>query len=193
MGLRNLERKRLPNVIPRQRVSDPSRRISRDDWKEVKMGRRKKIIERRVYPDPLFHDGVVGKFLSRLMKAGKKSLAETLFYGALDLVKEKKLGKEPLEIFKRALDNVKPAVEVRSRRVGGATYQVPMEVRPDRRQALAIRWLISYAEERKGKSMRENLAHEIVDAFNGTGGAIRKKEDVHRMAEANKAFAHYRW
>ena len=157
------------------------------------MGRRKKTIERRVNLDPLFHDAVVGKFVSRLMKEGKKSLAETLLYGALDLVKEKNLGKEPLEILKRALDNVKPAVEVRSRRVGGATYQVPMEVRPERRQALAIRWIISYAEDRKGKSMRSNLAEEIVDAFNGTGGAIRKKEDVHRMAEANKAFAHYRW
>src|SRR3989338_7557700 len=157
------------------------------------MGRRKKTIERRVNLDPLFHDAVVGKFVSRLMKEGKKSLAETLLYGALDLVKERNLGKEPLEVFKRALDNVKPSVEVRSRRVGGATYQVPMEVRTERRQALAIRWLITYAEERKGKSMQANLAEEIVDAFNGTGGAIRKKEDVHRMAEANKAFAHYRW
>ncbi len=157
------------------------------------MGRRKKTVERKVTPDPLFKDLVVAKFVNRLMEQGKKNLAETIFYGALDLIKERNLGKEPLDIFKRALDNIKPFVEVRSRRVGGATYQVPMEVRPDRRQALALRWMISYAEARKGRSMQAKLAEEIVDAFNGTGGAIRKKEDVHRMAEANKAFAHYRW
>ncbi len=127
------------------------------------------------------------------MFGGKKSVAEQIFYDALEMIKSKNLGKDPLEIFKRALDNIKPFVEVRSRRVGGATYQVPMEVRPERRQALAIRWMINYASERKGRSMEERLAEEMVDAYNGTGGAIRKKEDVHKMAEANKAFAHYRW
>ena len=193
MGLKNLGLRQQRDVILNEVKDLEIPRFARNDWKEVNMGRRKKTIERRSVLDALFHDVVVGKFVSRLMKEGKKSIAEALLYGALDLVKEKNLGKEPLDIFKRALDNVKPAVEVRSRRVGGATYQVPMEVRSERRQALAIRWLITYAGERKGKSMKANLAEEIVDAFNGTGGAIRKKEDVHRMAEANKAFAHYRW
>lgn len=157
------------------------------------MGRRKKIIERRIIHDPVYHEVMITKFVNRLMQKGKKNVAESIFYDALDLIKEKNLGKEPLEVFKRAIENLKPWVEVRSRRVGGATYQVPMEVRPDRRQALAIRWLIAYAQGRKGRSMQEKLAEEITEAFNGTGGAIRKKEDVHRMAEANKAFAHYRW
>ena len=157
------------------------------------MGRRKKTIHRRLIADPVYQDFLIAKFVNRLNRGGKKSLAESIFYKSLEAIKQKNLGKEPLEIFKRAVENVKPLVEVRSRRVGGATYQVPMEVRSDRRQALAIRWLIGYAEERKGHSMVEKLADEFADAFNGTGGAIRKKEDVHRMAEANKAFSHFRF
>ena len=157
------------------------------------MGRRKRAVHRTVLPDPIYDDLVVAKFLNRLMLRGKKGVSEGIFYGALEVIKQRNLGKDALEVFKRAVDNVKPFVEVRSRRVGGATYQVPMEVRPERRQALAIRWLIAYAQERNGKSMAENLSNEILDAFHGTGGAMKKKEDVHRMAEANKAFSHYRW
>ena len=157
------------------------------------MGRRKRAVKRKILPDPVYHDTLVAKFVSRLMVDGKKSVAESIFYSALDMLKEKNLGKTPVEVFKRAIDNIKPLVEVRSRRVGGATYQVPVEVRPERRHSLAIRWLITYAAERGGQSMKENLSAELIDAFNGTGGAIRKKEDVHRMAEANKAFSHYRW
>lgn len=157
------------------------------------MGRRKRAVKRSILSDPLYHDLLVARFVNHLMERGKKSLAESIFYGALDAIKEKNVGKDPLDVLKRAIDNVKPLVEVRSRRVGGATYQVPMEVRSERRQSLAIRWLITYAAERNGKSMRENLSNEILDAFHGTGGAMRKKEDIHRMAEANKAFSHYRW
>jgi len=157
------------------------------------MGRRKRAVKRKIIADSIYNDQLVAKFISRLIKTGKKSLAETIFYGALNMIKDKKIGKDPLDVFKRAVDNVKPLVEVRSRRVGGATYQVPMEVRYDRRQSLAIRWLITHASLRNGRSMRDNLCNEFLDAFNGTGGAIRKKEDVHRMAEANKAFSHYRW
>jgi len=157
------------------------------------MGRRKKSVKRTIQPDAIYDDLLVGKFVNRLMLKGKKNVAERILYGALDEIESKKLGKKALEIFKRAIDNVKPVVEVRSRRVGGATYQVPMEVRPERRASLAIRWIISSAQNRSGHSMQEKLASELSDAFNGTGGAINKKEDVHRMAEANKAFAHYRW
>lgn len=157
------------------------------------MGRKKRVFKKKRYEDPLYHDPVVARFINRLMQRGKKGVAERILYEVFDRISEKKLGKESLEIFKRAVENCKPFVAVRSRRVGGATYQVPMEVRPERRQSLAIRWLITYAQERKGKSMHEKLCDELVDAYNGTGGAIRKKEDVHKMAEANKAFAHYRW
>jgi len=157
------------------------------------MGRRKKAVKRTIHRDPVYQDLLVAKFVNRLLKDGKKSAAEGILYGALTGIKEKNVGKGPLEVFKRAVDNVKPVVEVRSRRVGGATYQVPVEVRPERRQSLAIRWLITYASERPGRSMRDNLCDELIDAFRGTGGAIRKKEDVHRMADANKAFSHYRW
>lgn len=157
------------------------------------MGRRKKIIYRRTSIDPKHQDVVVSKFINQLMSKGKKSVAESIFYKSLEALRDKNLGKEPIEIFKRALENVKPFVEVRSRRVGGATYQVPVEVRPDRRQTLAIRWMLQYAWSRRGHSMIEKLTQEIIDAFGGTGGAIKKKEDMHRMAEANKAFAHYRW
>lgn len=158
------------------------------------MGRKKRVFKKKkTYEDPVYHDSVIARFINRLMRAGKKGAAERILYDVFNTISGKKLGKEPLEIFKRAVENCKPFVVVRSRRVGGATYQVPMEVRPERRQSLAIRWLITYAQERKGKSMHEKLSDEIIDAYNGTGGAIRKKEDVHKMAEANKAFAHYRW
>jgi len=145
-----------------------------------------------VLPDPKFHDRMVTKFMNTIMAEGKKSLAERVFYGALDLIQQRTKD-EPLAIFEKALDNVKPVVEVRSRRVGGATYQVPVEVRPARRISLGMRWLVTYARERPEKSMVERLAGEINDAANNRGAAIKKREDTHRMAEANKAFAHYRW
>jgi small subunit ribosomal protein S7 len=142
--------------------------------------------------DPRFNDRQVARFINVLMRKGKKSLAEDIFYGAMDII-SKKTGNEPLKVFKQAIDNVRPVVEVKSRRVGGASYQVPVDVRSMRRVSLAHRWLILYARGRSGKSMKEKLAAEILDASNRTGGAVRKKEDTHRMAEANKAFAHYRW
>lgn len=147
---------------------------------------------RDVLPDPRYNDLTVTKFINGLMIQGKKSAAEKIFYGAISLV-EKKAGEEGLKVFKKALNNVKPVVEVKSRRIGGATYQVPVEVRPNRKQSLAIRWLRDYAKERSGKSMMEKLADEMLDAANNRGGAIKKKEDVYKMAEANKAFAHLKW
>ncbi|MBS1985287.1 MAG: 30S ribosomal protein S7 [Bdellovibrionales bacterium] len=156
------------------------------------MARRRVAEKRKVLPDPKFNDKVLGKFINDLMISGKKSVAEKICYGALDII-EKKLSDDPLKIFKKALNNVKPAVEVRSRRVGGATYQVPVEVRPDRRQTLASRWIVLYSKERPGKNMVEKLAAELMDACENRGGAIKKREDVHKMAEANKAFAHFRW
>lgn len=154
---------------------------------------RKGTIERRkVAPDPRYNSEVVTKFINCLMKDGKKSVARSIFYEALEIV-GKKIKKDPLEVFNKALENTKPIMEVKSRRVGGATYQVPTEVRPVRAQALAIRWLIQFARGRSGKSMAEKLAAELLDAYNNRGGAIKKKDDTHRMAEANKAFAHYRW
>ena len=156
------------------------------------MPRRGEVRRREVLPDPKFHDRMVTKFMNTIMAEGKKSLAERVFYGALDLIQQR-TKEEPLGIFKKALDNVKPVVEVRSRRVGGATYQVPVEVRPARRISLGMRWLVLYARERPEKSMVERLAGEINDAANNRGAAIKKREDTHRMAEANKAFAHYRW
>ena len=155
------------------------------------MARRKRAMKRVVLPDPKFKDRLVTKFINALMYEGKKSLAERVFYGAMDMVEEK-MKEDPLKMFKRALDNVKPALEVRSRRVGGATYQVPVEVRPERRTTLSIRWLIENARSRDRKIVTE-LAAEIVDAANNTGGAVRVRENTHRMAEANKPFAHYRW
>jgi len=156
------------------------------------MPRKGEVRRREILPDPKFHDRMVAKFINSMMERGKKSAAERILYGALDLMAER--GKEdPLGLFKRALDNVKPAVEVRSRRVGGATYQVPVEVRPSRRVALAMRWIVVNARARSEKSMAERLASELMDAANGRGAAMKKKEDTHRMAEANKAFAHYRW
>ena len=156
------------------------------------MPRKGEVKRRDVLPDPKHHDRVVTKFINSMMHDGKKSLTERMFYGALDLVGERSK-EDALGVFKRALEAVKPSVEVRSRRVGGATYQVPVEVRPPRRVALGMRWLVQHARARPEKSMVERLAGEILDAANNRGGAIKKKEDTHRMAEANKAFAHYRW
>ena len=148
--------------------------------------------QREVQADARYHDKLVTKFINVLMSNGKKSTAERVCYGAFDLVQEK-TGGDPLKVFKAAVDNVKPVVEVKSRRVGGASYQVPVEIRPVRRMALALRWIAEYSKARGGKSMRERLAGELLDAANNTGASVKKREDVHRMAEANKAFAHYRW
>ena len=148
--------------------------------------------KREILPDPKFDSLLVARFINNLLKQGKKSIAEGIFYKALDAVGEK-TNEDPLKIFKKAVDNVSPHLEVKSRRVGGATYQVPVEVRDGRRVALSIRWIIQNAKARSGRSMVEKLTGEIVDAYNNAGGSIKKKEDVHRMAEANKAFAHYRW
>ncbi|MDQ7054006.1 MAG: 30S ribosomal protein S7 [candidate division KSB1 bacterium] len=154
--------------------------------------RRKRAEKREVLPDPKYGKVLVTKFINSLMKDGKKSVAEKIFYSALDLIEEK-TGKPGIDVFEKAVENVKPLIEVKSRRVGGATYQVPVEVREDRRQALAIRWLISYARERNERTMNQRLANELIAASKNEGGAIKKREDTHRMAEANKAFAHFRW
>jgi small subunit ribosomal protein S7 len=156
------------------------------------MSRRKNAIKRPVPPDPRYDSQTVSKFVSNLMSEGKKSLAEGIFYKAMDLIEER-TGQPGVAVFKQAVNNAKPAVEVKSRRVGGASLQVPVEVRPDRRTALAMRWLISYSRSRGEKTMAERLAAELVLASKGEGNAIKKKEDTHRMAEANRAFAHYRW
>jgi len=156
------------------------------------MPRRREVVKRKILADPKFQDRLVAKFINDLMRQGKKSTAEQILYGAFDQV-EAKLKDDPLKVFKKALDNVKPVVEVKSRRVGGATYQVPVEVRQDRRVALAMRWLIEYSRGRGEKTMMEKLAGEIMDAAANRGNAVKKREDTHKMAEANKAFAHYRW
>lgn len=156
------------------------------------MPRRREIEKRDILPDPKFNNKLVAKFVNSLLKRGKKSVAESILYGALDII-EKRLKEQPVELFEKAVNNVKPVIEVKSRRVGGSTYQVPTEVVPTRRTALAIRWLISNAQERTEKTMREKLAGELIDAANNRGGAIKKKEAVHKMAEANKAFAHYKF
>ena len=156
------------------------------------MSRRRRAEKREVLPDPKYGDRVVSKFMSCIMLAGKKSVSERIVYGALDVI-EGKVSQDPVGVFHKALDNVKPAIEVRSRRVGGATYQVPVEVRDDRRQALAIRWLIDAARSRSENTMVERLSGELLDAANSRGAAVKKREDTHRMAEANKAFSHYRW
>jgi small subunit ribosomal protein S7 len=156
------------------------------------MARRRVAAKREVLPDPKFHDTMVTRFINVLMICGKKSVAEHIFYGALDVVGDRSK-QDPLALFKRALDNVKPVLEVKSRRVGGSTYQVPVEVRPERRQALSSRWLIQAARSRSERTMQQRLAAELLDAANNTGLSIKKKEDTHKMAEANKAFAHYRW
>ena len=157
------------------------------------MSRRHRAQKREVLPDPKFGDLIVTKFMNYVMYEGKKAVAENIVYGAFDILADKKKEQTPVETFHSALDNVAPAVEVRSRRVGGATYQVPVEVRPERRTALAMRWLIGYSRDRNEKSMAEKLAAEVISASKGEGNAVKKKEDTHRMAEANKAFAHYRW
>jgi len=156
------------------------------------MSRRHRADKREIIPDPKYHSDVVSKFMNSVMYAGKKSVAETIVYGAFDIVEEK-TKQDPLSVFRQALDNVMPTIEVRSRRVGGATYQVPVEVRIDRRQALAIRWLLSAARSRNERTMTEKLSGELLDASNNRGNAVKKREDTHRMAEANRAFSHYRW
>ena len=157
------------------------------------MSRRKKTFKREIIPDPVHKDIVVAKFINKMMIQGKKAVAQKLFYGALDELKGKVPNEEPISIFKKAIENCKPALEVRSRRVGGATYQVPTDVRPSRRLALAMRWMIEYSRARGEKDMSKRLAGEFLDAFNNRGNAIKKREDVHKMAEANKAFSHYNW
>jgi small subunit ribosomal protein S7 len=156
------------------------------------MPRRREVPKRKIVPDPKYHDRIVAKFVNNIMHRGKKSTAEHIFYGAMDVI-EQRTKDDPLKTFKKALDNVKPVLEVKARRVGGATYQVPVEIRPQRRAALGMRWLIVYSRDRGEKTMMERLAAEIVDAANNRGAAIKKREDTHKMAEANKAFAHYRW
>ena len=156
------------------------------------MPRKREVRKREILPDPKYHEPLVAKFMNGIMRRGKKSLAEKIFYGALDTI-QSKTHADPLKIFNQAMDNVKPLIEVRPRRVGGATYQVPVEVRPARKTALAIRWIIGFAKQRPEKTMEEKLSGELIDAANNRGAAIKKKEDTHKMAEANKAFAHYRW
>ena len=154
--------------------------------------RKRCAVKRDVLPDPIYNSKVVTKLINSIMLDGKKGTAQTILYKAFDIIKER-TNEDPMTIFEKAMENIKPSLEVKSRRVGGSNYQVPIEVSPARSQALAIRWLIKYARERGGKGMAENLASELIDASNGTGGAVKKREDTHRMAEANKAFAHYRW
>jgi len=156
------------------------------------MPRRREVPKRRIIPDPKYKDKLISKFTNTLMLGGKKAVAEGILYGALDVIQER-FKEDPLEVFRKALDNVKPKLEVKSRRVGGATYQVPVEVRPERRVALAMRWIVTYARDRGEKTMRERLAAEMKEAAEGRGNAVKKKDDTHKMAEANKAFAHYRW
>jgi len=156
------------------------------------MPRRREVAKRVILPDPKYHDRLVAKFMNVIMFDGKKSTAEGIVYGALELV-AKRTNEDPVEVFKKAMENIRPLVEVKSRRVGGSTYQVPVEVRSERRNALAIRWVMTYARARGEKTMAERLAGEFIDAANNRGAAVKKKEDTHRMSEANKAFAHYRW
>jgi small subunit ribosomal protein S7 len=156
------------------------------------MARRRVAAKREILPDPIYNNILVAKFINKIMLRGKKSRAQWSVYGALDILKER-TGKDPLEAFRAALDNVKPAVETKSRRIGGANYQVPVEVRPERQMALAMSWIMQYARERTEKTMREKIAAEMMDAMNNRGNSIKKREDTHKMAAANKAFAHYRW
>ena len=154
--------------------------------------RKRRAVKRDVLADPVYNSKIVTKLINQIMLDGKKGTAQTILYNAFDMIKGK-TNQEPTEVFEKAMENIKPALEVKSRRVGGANYQVPIEVKADRSQALGLRWLVQYARLRGGHSMAENLANEIIDAANGTGAAVKKREDTHRMAEANKAFAHYRW
>jgi small subunit ribosomal protein S7 len=157
-----------------------------------KVPRRGHVPKRDVLPDPIYNDKVVTKLINNIMLDGKKGVAQQIVYDAFDIIREK-TGKEPLEVFEQALNNIMPVLEVKARRVGGATYQVPIEVRQDRRQALGLRWLTNYSRQRSERTMSQRLAGEILDAVNNTGNAVKKKDDTHKMAEANKAFAHYRW
>ena len=154
--------------------------------------RKKQAVKRDVLPDPIYKSKIVTKLVNSMMIDGKRGKSEKILYSAFDMIKEK-TGKEPMEVFNKALENIKPALEVKSRRVGGSNYQVPIEVSAERSQTLGLRWLINYARLRGGHGMAENLANEIIDASNGTGASVKKREDTHRMAEANKAFAHYKW
>ncbi len=154
--------------------------------------RRRRPVKREVLPDPVYGSKLVSKFISHMMLQGKKGVSESIFYRAMGIIQEK-TKKDPIEVFVQSLENVKPLVEVKSRRVGGATYQVPVEIRPERRQALGIRWIIHHSRQRSEKTMFQKLAGELMDAYNNTGTSIKKKEDTHKMAEANKAFAHYKW
>ena len=156
------------------------------------MPRKGYVAKREILPDPLYRNRIVTKFINQIMLDGKKGTAESICYGAFDIIRDK-TGKDPVEVFETALKNVMPVLEVKARRVGGANYQVPVEVRPERRQTLGLRWLVNYARKRGEKTMQEKLAAELLDAANNTGGAVKKREDTHKMAEANKAFAHYRW
>ena len=156
------------------------------------MPRRGNVPKREVLPDPIYNSTLVTKLVNSIMLDGKKGVAQKVVYGAFDIIKEK-TGKEPLEVFTAAIENIMPSLEVKARRVGGATYQVPIEVRPERRQTLGLRWLTTYSRARSERTMRERLAGEILDAINGNGGAAKKRDDTHKMAEANRAFAHYRW
>ena len=157
------------------------------------MPRRREVPKREAPPDPIYNSALVSKFINTVMSGGKRSTAERIMYGSLEIIREK-TGDDPLKVFKKAVDNVRPSLEVKSRRVGGSNYQVPIEVNPNRRLSLSIRWLVGYARQRgDGKTMQEKLAMEFMDAANLRGGAVKKREDTHRMAEANKAFAHYRW
>ncbi|WP_129409930.1 30S ribosomal protein S7 [Marinitoga lauensis] len=154
--------------------------------------RRRRAPKRPVTPDPIYNDTLVSKLVVRIMKDGKKTVAQSIVYGAFDIIKEK-LEKDPLEVYHQAVENVRPLIEVRPRRVGGATYQVPFEVPEDRAISLALRWIVKAARDKSGRPMKEKLAQELIDAYNGVGAAVKKRDDVHKMAEANKAFAHYRW
>ena len=157
------------------------------------MPRRNSAVKKEVLPDPIYNSKVVTKLVNQVMESGKKGLAQRIVYGAFDIVKEK-LGQDPLEVFTTALENIKPVLETKSRRVGGATYQVPMEIRPERRQTLAIRWMVNFARKRSGeRGMEAKLAGEIMDAYSSTGASIKRRDEMHRMAEANKAFAHFKW
>ena len=156
------------------------------------MPRKGYIAKREVLPDPIYNSKVVTKLVNNIMLDGKKSVAQKIVYGAFDIIKEKEQ-RDPLEVFEEALNNIMPVLEVKARRVGGATYQVPLEIRPERRQTLGLRWLVNYSRLRNEKTMVDRLANEIIDASNGTGASVKKKEDTHKMAEANKAFAHFRW
>ncbi|MBQ2887705.1 MAG: 30S ribosomal protein S7 [Firmicutes bacterium] len=156
------------------------------------MPRRGGVSKRTVLPDPVYNSVILTKFINQIMQDGKKGVAEKIVYGAFDIIKDK-TGKEPMEVFDEAMKNVMPVLEVKARRVGGANYQVPVEVRPERRQTLGIRWIVAYTRKRSGRSMEEKLAAELMDAANNMGASVKKREDTHKMAEANRAFAHYRW